>query len=302
VAGRDSNGSAPPVRADQRDASANEIVRALIASGLVGELRLDAETTAGRLGDFVGAARQAGRPVTVMGRLAFEELPAEEPHERWVAEGDGSQAAWRLAYERPPRWQRLIKRGLDLVLASVLLVLLSPVLLTIAIAIKLSTPGPVFYRWRVLGKDGRPFVGYKFRTMVQGADELKATLLPHNRMVGPVFKMAGDPRITPLGRWLRRYSLDELPQLWSVLRGDMSLVGPRPVFPKEYGQFELWQMRKLSIVPGITCLWQVNGRNMIADFDEWVRLDLDYIDRWSLGLDLRILWQTLSAVVRGTGQ
>jgi lipopolysaccharide/colanic/teichoic acid biosynthesis glycosyltransferase len=182
------------------------------------------------------------------------------------------------------------------------MVLLSPVLLAIAIAIKLSSTGPVLYRWRVLGKDGRPFVGYKFRTMVEGADELKATLLADNWMIGPVFKMRKDPRITPLGRWLRRYSLDELPQLWSVLRGDMSLVGPRPVFPTEYRQFELWQMRKLSVVPGITCLWQVNGRNAIADFDDWVRLDLEYIDRWSIGLDLRILLRTVSAVVRGTGQ
>ena len=282
--------------------SADQIVRDLVASGWVGEVRLDAETTGGRLADFVDAARTAGRPVRVTGRLGFEDLPGPRPGERWVAEGRDGEAQWRLVFEARPGWQRAGKRGLDVAVASALLVLLSPLLLAIAGAVRLTSPGPVFYRWRVLGKVGRPFVGYKFRTMVRDADQLKATLLPHNRMVGPVFKMIKDPRITPLGRWLRRYSLDELPQLWSVLRGDMSLVGPRPVFPQEYGQFELWQMRKLSVVPGITCLWQVNGRNAIADLDEWARLDLDYIDRWSLGLDLRILLRTLSAVVRGTGQ
>ena len=282
--------------------SADQIVRELVASGWVGEVRLDAETTNGRLADFVDAARTAGRQVTIKGRLGFDDLPAPGSGERWVAEGRDGEAHWRLVFGTRPGWQRAGKRGVDVVVASAMLVLLSPLLLGVGCAVRLTSAGPVFYRWRVLGKDGRPFVGYKFRTMVQGADELKATLLPHNRMVGPVFKMAKDPRITPLGRWLRRYSLDELPQLWSVLRGDMSLVGPRPVFPQEYGQFALWQMRKLSVVPGITCLWQVNGRNTIADFDEWVRLDLDYIDRWSLGLDVRILLRTLSAVVRGTGQ
>jgi lipopolysaccharide/colanic/teichoic acid biosynthesis glycosyltransferase len=283
-------------------ASAERTVRTLIASGWVGAVPLDPETPRGRLAEFVDAARTAGRTVTVKGPLRVGDLPAPGPGERWAAEQGGGEDGWRLVFEGRSRWQRAAKRVLDVVVASALIVLLSPLLLAIAVAVRLTSAGPVFYGWRVLGRDGQPFVGYKFRTMVRDADELKATLLAHNRMVGPVFKMTKDPRITPLGRWLRRYSLDELPQLWSVVRGHMSLVGPRPVFPTEYQQFELWQMRKLSVVPGITCLWQVNGRNAIADLDEWVRLDLDYVDRWSLGLDLRILLRTLLAVVRGTGQ
>jgi lipopolysaccharide/colanic/teichoic acid biosynthesis glycosyltransferase len=186
------------------------------------------------------------------------------------------------------------------VIASALVALI-PLLLLLAVAVRMSSPGPILYHWRVRGRHGRPFTGYKFRTMVQDADKLKADLMAWNDMSGPVFKMVMDPRVTSAGRWLRKYSLDELPQLWSVIKGDMSLVGPRPSFPSEYEKFELWQMRKLTVVPGMTCLWQSGGRNAISDFDEWVRLDLEYIDNWSLLLDFRILARTLPAVVRGTG-
>jgi lipopolysaccharide/colanic/teichoic acid biosynthesis glycosyltransferase len=138
--------------------------------------------------------------------------------------------------------------------------------------------------------------------MVQDADTRKADLWGHNEMAGPVFKMASDPRTTRVGRFLRKYSIDELPQLYSVLKGDMSLVGPRPAFRNELERYELWQKRKLSIRPGITCLWQVNGRNKIHDFDDWVKLDLEYIDNWSLWLDFKILLRTAWVVVAGTGR
>lgn len=202
----------------------------------------------------------------------------------------------------PPRsGQLLLKRAIDLVVSAILLVLLSPVFLIIAIAVKLSSPGPVFYRWRVMGKGITPFTGYKFRTMVADADACKADLATRNEMSGPVFKIRDDPRITSLGRLLRKYSLDELPQLWSVFKGDMSLVGPRPPGPHEFERFEIWHRRKLSVKPGMTCLWQVGGRNRVSNFDDWVTLDLEYIDNWSLWLDLKILAKTALVVVRGTG-
>ena len=205
-----------------------------------------------------------------------------------------SSTASRFAY-------RAIKRAFDLVGAGLILLILSPVFLFVGLLVKLTSPGSVFYPWHVIGRDGRPFCGYKFRTMVQNADDLKAQLIHQNEMNGPVFKIKKDPRITPVGKILRKYSIDELPQLWSVLKGDMSLVGPRPAFAAEYERYDDWQRRRLSVTPGITCLWQVNGRNQIKDFDEWVRLDLEYIDNWSLWLDMQILWRTLIVVVRGTG-
>ncbi len=197
---------------------------------------------------------------------------------------------------------RFVKRAIDLVAACAGLTVLSPLFLLLAIAVRLSSTGPIVYRWNVIGIGGHPFRGYKFRTMVPDADQLKPTLMHLNEMIGPVFKMERDPRMTSLGRVLRRYSLDELPQLWSVLKGDMSLVGPRPSAPHEWLAFEEWQRRKLSVKPGITCLWQVSGRNRIADFSEWTKLDIEYIERWSLGLDLRILLRTLGVVARGTGR
>jgi lipopolysaccharide/colanic/teichoic acid biosynthesis glycosyltransferase len=187
------------------------------------------------------------------------------------------------------------------VISAPLLVLLSPIFFVIAVAIKLHSHGPILYPWIVLGENGRPFVGYKFRTMVPNADALKPHLQHLNERIGPVFKMRNDPRVTSIGRWLRKHSVDELPQLWSVLVGDMSLVGPRPVFATEYQKCELWQMRKLTVKPGLTCLWQLEGRSTITDFSDWARLDLHYIDTWSLWRDLAILFRTPIAVIKGTG-
>ncbi len=199
-------------------------------------------------------------------------------------------------------FQHLVKRVVDVVVSSILLVVLAPFFLILALLVKLSSPGPVFYRWRVVGRDGGPFVSYKFRSMYVDADRRKAALLAQNEMSGPVFKIASDPRVTPLGRVLRKYSLDELPQLWSVLTGKMSLVGPRPPLETEYAKFTGRQRLKLQVKPGITCLWQVNGRNEISNFDDWVNLDLQYIKSWSLTLDFKILLKTIPAVVLGKGK
>ncbi len=197
--------------------------------------------------------------------------------------------------------QQTVKRGLDIAGSLTLLIILAPVFMIIGAAIWLTMSRPILYRWNVVGQDGRPFTGYKFRTMVNDADRLKAKLLARNEMTGPAFKMKNDPRVTPLGRTLRKLSLDELPQLWSVLKGDMSLVGPRPPLQTEWLTFAEWHRRKLSVRPGMTCLWQVNGRNDIANFDDWIRLDLHYIDNWSLWLDLKILILTVIAVGTGRG-
>lgn len=194
------------------------------------------------------------------------------------------------------------KRAFDIVASAALLILLSPLFGVIALAIKLTNPRlPVFYRWHVVGQNGVEFTGYKFSTMFADADERKADLMAQNIMDGPVFKLEHDPRVTPLGRFLRKFSLNELPQLWSVLKGEMSLVGPRPAFKHELDRYEFWQKRKLSIRPGITCLWQVRGRNKIRKFDDWVRMDLEYIDNWSLWLDFKILFRTIWVVLSGTG-
>ncbi|HSJ05453.1 MAG TPA: sugar transferase [Longimicrobiales bacterium] len=202
-------------------------------------------------------------------------------------------AAWRI--------QAVAKRLLDIVVAGVALVLLLPLFVVVAGLIKATSKGPVLYEWRVLGRHAKPFVGYKFRTMVVNADELKAQYAQSNEMTGPVFKLRDDPRVTRVGRWFRKYSIDELPQLWSVLIGDMSLVGPRPVGPDEFIGFEPWQRGKLAVIPGITCLWQVGGRSEIRDFATWAALDLEYIRRWNLILDLRILARTIPAVISARG-
>jgi exopolysaccharide biosynthesis polyprenyl glycosylphosphotransferase len=195
-----------------------------------------------------------------------------------------------------------VKRLIDLIVSATLLVLLAPLYGLIALAIKLTTPRlPILYRWQVVGFKGRRFTGYKFTTMVEDADAQREALRARNEMQGPVFKIKNDPRVTPLGRFLRKFSLNELPQLWSVLKGDMSLVGPRPAFPHELERYELWHKRKLCVRPGMTCLWQVRGRNRISSFDDWVRMDLEYIDNWTLWLDIRILVRTAWVVIAGTG-
>lgn len=198
-------------------------------------------------------------------------------------------------------WQMVMKRIMDLVGSLVLLVVLSPFLAAVAIVIKMNSAGPIFFRQKRVGLNKRQFTMFKFRTMVPDAEQLQETLLHQNEMSGPVFKIKHDPRVTMIGRILRKTSIDELPQLLNVLKGDMSLVGPRAMSVRDYEFFDQdWQRRRFSVRPGITCLWQVNGRNSIP-FEQWMELDMQYIDKWSLWLDFKILARTIPAVLRGTG-
>jgi exopolysaccharide biosynthesis polyprenyl glycosylphosphotransferase len=198
-------------------------------------------------------------------------------------------------------WQLAVKRVMDVVGSAALLTLLAPFLLLVTLLIKLDSPGPVLFRQERVGLNRRRFKVLKFRTMVAGADRDQATFEAMNEAEGPVFKIRNDPRVTPLGRFLRQYSIDELPQLINVLRGDMSLVGPRPLPLRDVRLIDTqWHKRRFSVKPGLTCLWQVNGRSDVT-FEHWVRMDLEYIDTWSLGLDFKILLKTIPAVLRGSG-
>jgi exopolysaccharide biosynthesis polyprenyl glycosylphosphotransferase len=194
----------------------------------------------------------------------------------------------------------LLKRAMDFFLAAAALVLLSPLFLILAVLVRLTSPGPVFYRQTRCGLGGRRFSLLKFRSMVNDAEDSQPNLEGLNEVDGPVFKMRDDPRCTRVGRWMRVFSLDELPQLWNVLCGDMSLVGPRPPLPREVQQYEPWQRKRLRMRPGLTCLWALEGRSQLR-FDRWVKLDLLYIDRWSIWLDCKILFKTIPAVLSGKG-
>ncbi len=194
-----------------------------------------------------------------------------------------------------------VKRLTDVVLSIAALVAFAPLFAFVALLVRLSSPGPIFHGSNLVGQNGKPFVAWKFRTMVPNANALMPSLLALNEMTGPVFKIRDDPRVTRIGRWLRKFSLDELPQLYSVVKGDQSLVGPRAASSHEFERYEFWHMRKISVKPGITCFWQVRGRNVISNFDEWIKMDLEYIDNWSLWLDFKILVRTLVVVVKGTG-
>jgi exopolysaccharide biosynthesis polyprenyl glycosylphosphotransferase len=193
-----------------------------------------------------------------------------------------------------------MKRLLDVSVSMLILALSLPVILFAAIAIRLTSPGSVLFKQERLGLNGRIFTLYKFRTMIEDAHRRREEVSHLNEMKGPVFKSKTDPRVTPVGRFLRKFSLDELPQLWNVLKGDMSLVGPRPPIPEEVESYHRWHRRRLSMKPGLTCLWQVSGRNNV-DFDRWMELDLQYIDNWSPSLDLKILLRTIPAVLSGKG-
>jgi lipopolysaccharide/colanic/teichoic acid biosynthesis glycosyltransferase len=233
--------------------------------------------------------------------------PIPEPSSLIVfAAGLLVSARWlghRPAIARPLTERRTalrVKRAIDVVGASLGLLLALPIFLLAAAAIRLESRGPALFRQTRIGQGGRPFKMWKLRSMVAGAEELRSALISANEMDGPVFKIRSDPRVTRVGRVLRRFSIDELPQLWNVIRGEMSLVGPRPPLPCEvecYGELE---RRRLAVKPGLTCEWQVSGRNQIG-FSEWMRLDAAYIENWSLSRDVRLLLRTLTAVGRGTG-
>jgi len=199
-------------------------------------------------------------------------------------------------------WRLVLKRALDVLVAVVALAVLSPVLLAMALLIKATGKGPVFFGQRRMGMHGQVFRMLKFRSMVVNAEALRPRLEVLNESNGPVFKMRLDPRVTWIGRFMRKYSIDELPQLINVLSGDMSLVGPRPPLPSEVARYEPWQHRRFAVRPGLTCFWQVSHGRYRISFDEWIRLDLKYIDQWTLLVDLGLICRTFGVVFRGTGE
>ncbi len=258
---------------------------------------------------FAAGHSQLNRVEQAIGACEIEGVPAwlvADFIQTSIAKPDFDAFAGRpmLVFRSTPEvsWALLIKGLIDRVLAFIALSVMAIPMLIVALMIKMTSRGPVIFKQRRAGRFGKPFVMYKFRSMTNDAEMRRAELEPFNQMSGPVFKVESDPRITSFGRWLRRTSFDELPQLINVLMGDMSLVGPRPLPVYEVEKFEnTAQRRRLSVKPGLTCLWQISGRNQVRDFRDWVRLDLDYIDRWSLGLDFKILLRTVPAVILGLG-
>jgi exopolysaccharide biosynthesis polyprenyl glycosylphosphotransferase len=246
------------------------------------------------IASVVHACAVGGVPVTLLSDLFGDHLPS--PRVCYFE----SLAALSFAPVHHNEVALALKRLIDILGAVAGLVLAAPVLAVAALAIRLDSPGPIFFRQLRCGLNGRRFQILKLRTMGVGAESRKVELLHLNEMDGPVFKITSDPRITRVGRWLRRWSLDEVPQLWNVLRGDMSLVGPRPPTPDEVAKYELTERRRLSMRPGITCIWQVSGRNQIG-FSQWMKLDLLYIDTWSLATDVHLLLRTVPAVLLRRG-
>jgi exopolysaccharide biosynthesis polyprenyl glycosylphosphotransferase len=232
------------------------------------------------------------RLLTNIFNLKLAHSRAEELEgDSWITHSTGVSEGWPL----------VLKRILDFSVALITVIIVFPVMMLVALLIKIASPGPILFPQKRVGHNKRKFTMYKFRTMVVDAEKQMEQLQHLNEVSGPVFKIKDDPRITPIGKFLRKTSIDELPQLFSVLKGDMSLVGPRPLPVRDYEGFnEDWQRRRFSVKPGITCLWQVQGRSSIS-FEKWMELDLQYIDKWSLWLDLQILAQTIPAVLRGSG-
>ena len=190
------------------------------------------------------------------------------------------------------RVYKICKRIIDIIGAGLGLILLSPIIAIVACAVKVTSKGPIFFSQKRVGKNGELFEMYKFRSMVVNAEELKENLEDQNEMSGPMFKIKDDPRITKVGKFIRKTSIDELPQLWNVLKGDMSLVGPRPSLPKEVEQFDNWMFKRLSVRPGLTCYWQVSGRNNI-DFEDWMKLDCRYVDERNFWIDIKLIFKTV---------
>jgi exopolysaccharide biosynthesis polyprenyl glycosylphosphotransferase len=222
--------------------------------------------------------------------------------ERALAQATFADEFYSLLFDDPTPRLLAMKRAVDVVLSAAALIVLLPLFAILAALIKLTSPGPVFFEQPRVGRHGRVFRMLKFRSMVVNAEDLKPHLAAQNESSGPVFKMKRDPRITSVGKFIRKYSLDELPQLINVLAGEMSMVGPRPPVPSEVVRYEPWQYRRLAVRPGLTCLWQVSPERYQISFDDWMRLDLSYIDHWTLLLDLELMLLTVGAVLRGTGE
>ncbi len=278
------------------------IIRADIVDFLQGETPVDEVIFAGDSAGFYEDSRELVRLCVELGikiRLATDLLPPVSSSEVSIEYLDDLPL---LTYSSTPEpgFSLIAKRVLDLLIASSALVLLSPLILVIAILIKLTSSGPVFYSQQRLGLYGRKFTLIKFRTMIDGAEDKLWEIIHLNEMAGPVFKMKNDPRITPFGNFLRKTSIDEIPQFWNVIKGEMSVVGPRAALPEEVRNYLVNYRRRLSVKPGMTCLWQVSGRNEI-DFEQWMKMDLEYIDNWSVWLDLAIICRTVPAVFSGRG-
>lgn len=190
------------------------------------------------------------------------------------------------------RVYEIFKRIIDIIGAGLGLILLSPIIAIVACAVKVTSKGPIFFSQKRVGKNGELFEMYKFRSMVVNAEELKENLEDQNEMSGPMFKIKDDPRVTKVGKFIRKTSIDELPQLWNILKGDMSLVGPRPSLPKEVEQFDNWMFKRLSVRPGLTCYWQVSGRNNI-DFEDWMKLDVKYVEERNIWIDIKLIFKTI---------
>lgn len=253
---------------------------------------------AGQLQEVAGAALELGLRFAVAG--VDVQCISSARKGRCTRIGDLPVTIWSAVSWNPV--YLAMKRAIDVVVATLALLCLSPLLILIAAVIKFNEPrAPVFYRLAQVGLNRRPIVCFKFRSMVPNADALQAGLMKRNEMQGPVFKIRSDPRVTRLGRFLRRYSLDELPQIYSVLKGDLSLVGPRAPLRSEVERFTYRQREKLAVKPGLTCYWQIGGRSKIVNFEEWIRLDLEYVHTASLSVDWKILWRTIPAVLRGDG-
>jgi exopolysaccharide biosynthesis polyprenyl glycosylphosphotransferase len=274
----------------------SELVRSLHEHSVGRVIFAAARTELGRVEEAVAACEVEGVEAwliadfirTSIARPAFDVL------------GSQPMLVFRSTPDRS--WALASKRTIDFIGALIGLIVLSPVLLAVAVAIKITSPGPALFSQMRSGRHGKPFRMFKFRSMYTDAEQRRHELMAFNQMSGPVFKVENDPRITPFGRWLRKYSVDELPQLFNVLTGQMSLVGPRPLPTYEVQNFSNpAQRRRLSVKPGITCLWQISGRNELREFQTWVKLDLEYIDNWSLWLDLKILFRTVPAVLLGHG-
>ena len=206
-----------------------------------------------------------------------------------------------LGAGKPAAFFFIFKRITDIIFSLLFFLLLFPVFLVIAAIIMFTSPGPVLFGQRRVGFGGKEFTMYKFRSMVSNAEQLKSGLEIFNMLNGPAFKMKDDPRVTPFGRFMRKTSLDELPQLWNVLVGQMSMVGPRPPIPMEVSRYSVRQLRRLEAKPGLTCFWQINGRSNILDFEKWLKLDLEYIDKRSIAMDMKIMLMTIPAVISGFG-
>jgi exopolysaccharide biosynthesis polyprenyl glycosylphosphotransferase len=283
-------------RIDIENQPLNDLVEALHQHAITRVIFAAGHTQFNRVEQAIGACEVEGVPAWLVADFI----------QTSIAKPDFDAFAGRpmLVFRSTPEvsWALMLKRCIDWVGALVALIIASPVMIVVAVLVRLTSRGSAIFKQQRAGKHGKPFTMYKFRSMSDDAEQRHADLLPFNQMSGPVFKIENDPRITPFGRWLRRTSIDEMPQLFNVLLGDMSLVGPRPLPLYEVEKFEnTAQRRRLSVKPGLTCLWQIRGRNEVNDFRDWVKLDLEYIDQWSLGLDFKILARTVPAVIFGSG-